>query len=312
MRTRQLVAALTAAILVPATATVLTASQATAEPSPEEVQADIDERNAALEVVIEDYNAKNEELEDAQELITEIEAQLPELEAAAAESTEKVADIVAAAYTGGDMAMVNSILGGDPDDFTDRLTYLQSLSDAENAELQAHLEQAQALQTRKEELEALQEDSDQILADLEKQQDEIEAEIDELEVLLEEVTPDPPVTDWGDYDGDSGVVAFAYDQLGESYEYGADGPGTWDCSGLTQGAWGSVGESLSHNVEMQWNETARVSKSELQPGDIVFYDGLGHNGIYIGNDEIIHAPHTGDVVKIASMYIMDIQGYGRP
>nr|WP_277605794.1 C40 family peptidase [Glycomyces sp. L485] len=208
--------------------------------------------------------------------------------------------------------MVNSILGGDPDDFTDRLTFLQSLSDAENSELQAHLDQAAELQTRKEELEALREDSDEILADLEKQQEEIESEIAELEILLEQVTPDPPPATNPNYSGDSGVVAFAYDQLGDPYEYGSDGPNTWDCSGLVQGAWGSVGVSLSHNVQMQWNETARVSKSELKPGDIVFYDGLGHNALYIGNDEIIHAPRTGDVVKIASLYIMDIQGYGRP
>ncbi|GAB3647948.1 C40 family peptidase [Glycomyces tarimensis] len=312
MRTRQLVAALAAVLLVPASATVLSASQATAEPSPEEVEADIAERNAELALVIEDYNAKNEELEDAADLIEDIEAELPALEQAAAESTDQVADIVAAAYTGGDMAMVNSILNGDPDEFTDRLTYLQSLTDAENAQLQQHLEQAVALQTRKEELEALQADSDEILADLAEQQDQIEAEIDELEILLEQVTPEPPPTDWGDYSGDSGVVAFAYDQLGEPYSYGSGGPDSWDCSGLVQGAWGSVGVTLSHNVQMQWNETARVSRSELQPGDIVFYSGLGHDGLYIGDGQIIHAPRTGDVVRIADIDIMDIQGYGRP
>ncbi|WP_026925104.1 C40 family peptidase [Glycomyces arizonensis] len=312
MRTRRLAAAFAAAVLLPASAAVLTASEATAEPTPEEVESDIEERNAELELVIEDYNAKQEELEDAEDLIGEIEAQLPELQAAVDASNEAVAQIAAAAHTGGEFAMVNSILAGDPEDFTDRLMMLQNISDAENAQLQAHLDEVDELETRQAELEALQSDADAILNDLEEQQNDIEDEIDELEVLLDQVTPDPPTYDNPDYNGDSAVVDFAYAQLGEPYSYGADGPGSWDCSGLVQGAWGNAGVSLSHNVEMQWNETVRISYEQLEPGDIVFYSGLGHDGIYIGDGQIIHAPHTGDVVRIADMDIMSIAGYGRP
>ncbi|WP_199042902.1 C40 family peptidase [Glycomyces salinus] len=311
MRTRHLVAAFTAAVLLPASSAVLTSSQAAAEPTPEEVEADIQERNSELEAVIEDYNAANEELDDAESLIADIEAELPELEETVAESTERIADIVSTAYIGGDLEMVNSVLGGDPADFADRLMYLQNLSEAETAELEEHIERAEELRTRKEELESLREDADDILADLEDQQEEIEGEIDELEVLLDEVTPDPPANT-PSYSGGSEVVQFAYDQLGDPYEYGAEGPDSWDCSGLVQGAWAQVGASLSHNVEMQWNETARISRDELQPGDIVFYDGLGHDAIYIGDGQIIHAPRTGDVVRIADMDTMTIQGYGRP
>ncbi|WP_157930498.1 C40 family peptidase [Glycomyces xiaoerkulensis] len=315
MRTRQLAAALTAAVLLPASGAVLTASQAVAEPSPEEVEAELDERHSELELVIEDYNAKNEELEDAEDLIAEIEDELPELEEAVAESSEQVADIVAAAHTNGDFAMVNSVLSGDPTDFADRLTYLQNLSDAENARLQAHVEEAAELQARKDELEALTEDADEIMAELEEQQEEIEAEIADLEVLLDQVTPEPdpePAPAPSSSGGNSAVVDFAYAQLGEPYVYGSAGPDSWDCSGLVQQSWAAAGYSLSHNVEMQWNEVARISKSELQPGDIVFYSGLGHNALYIGDEQIIHAPRTGKNVEIVSMYIMDIGGYGRP
>jgi cell wall-associated NlpC family hydrolase len=112
--------------------------------------------------------------------------------------------------------------------------------------------------------------------------------------------------------GNQTVVDFAYAQLGDPYEYGSGGPDTWDCSGLVKGSWGAAGVSLPHNVAMQWDKVAKVSRSELQPGDIVFYSGLGHNAVYIGDDQIIHAPRTGDVVKIASINIMSIQGYGRP
>jgi cell wall-associated NlpC family hydrolase len=62
-----------------------------------------------------------------------------------------------------------------------------------------------------------------------------------------------------------------------------------------------LGISLPHYTVSQWNDTEPISTSQMQPGDLVFFDGLGHVGIYIGGNEFIHAPHTGDVVKISSM-----------
>ncbi|MDN3240733.1 C40 family peptidase [Glycomyces tritici] len=314
MRTRRITAALAAAALLPLTAALFTSSSANAQSS-EEIQAEIDERHSELEKVIEDYNAKREELEDANKLIEEIEAQLPELEAASVAANEALADYAASAYAGGDFAMVNSVLGGDPGDFADRLMYLESLTAAENAALASNLAQVEELETRKTELETLKASADDILGEIEEQQKAIEDEIDALEDEYDdayaEENPEES-RDWGDYSGSSGVVQFAYDQLGDQYVYGADGPDEWDCSGLTQGAWGSVGTSLSHNTEMQWNETARISRDELQEGDLVFYNGLSHVAIYIGDGQIIHAPNSTTVVKIADIDIMGIDGYGRP
>jgi peptidoglycan DL-endopeptidase CwlO len=315
VRTRRIAAAIAAAALLPASGAVLTASQASAQTS-DEIQAEIDDRHADLEKVVEDYNAKREELEDANELIAAIETELPVLEAASAEAAESLADFAATAYTGGDFAMVNSVLSGDPADFADRLMYLENLTSAENDVLAANIAQVEELRTRQAELEALQDSADQILEDIETQQEEIEEEIadleDEFEEAYAEENPEPE-TDWGDYTGSSGVVDFAYDQLGDPYVYGADGPDSWDCSGLTQGAWGAVGVSLSHNAAMQWDETARISRDELQEGDLVFYNDLAHVAIYIGNGEIIHAPNSTTVVKIVDIdYGGSIVGYGRP
>ncbi|MQM25673.1 C40 family peptidase [Glycomyces albidus] len=311
MRTRRIAAAALAAALLPVAGAVLTSSQASAQTS-EEIQAEIDARHSDLEKVIEDYNAKREELEDANQLIADIEAQLPELEAASLAAQDRMAEIASTAYTGGDFAMVNSVLAGDPADFADRLMYLSNLTDAENAALQDSLEQIETLETRQAELAALQASADEILAEIETQQQEIEDEIDALEEEYDDAVQEEHQEEWGDYSGDSAVVAFAYDQLGDDYVYGADGPDEWDCSGLTQGAWGAAGVSLSHNTEMQWNETARISRDELQPGDLVFYNGLSHVAIYIGGGEIIHAPNSTTVVKIADLDVMGIDGYGRP
>jgi cell wall-associated NlpC family hydrolase len=311
VRTRRIAAAALAAALLPMAAAVFTSSQASAQTS-EEIQAEIDARHADLEKVIEDYNAKREELEDANQLIADIEAQLPELEAASLAAQDQMAEIASTAYTGGDFAMVNSVLAGDPADFADRLMYLSNLTDAENAALQDSLDQIEQLETRQAELQALQSNADELLEEIETQQEEIEAEIDDLEAEYDDAVQEEHQEEWGDYSGDSAVVAFAYDQLGDDYVYGADGPDEWDCSGLTQGAWGAAGVSLSHNTEMQWNETARISRDELQPGDLVFYNGLSHVAIYIGGGEIIHAPNSTTVVKIADIDVMGIDGYGRP
>ncbi|SDD91766.1 NlpC/P60 family protein [Glycomyces harbinensis] len=314
MRTRRIAAAIAAVALLPATAALLSASQASAQTS-DEIQAEIDERNEDLEKVIEDFNAKREELDDANQLIADIEAELPLLEAASLEATEALGEFAASAYTGGDFAMVNSVLSGDPADFADRLMYLENLTSAENEALAANLAQVEELQTRKSELEALQASADEILEDIEKQQEEIEAEIAALEEEYDDAYAEENPPDYSDsnYSGSSGVVEFAYAQLGDPYGYGDAGPDSWDCSGLTQGAWGAVGVSLSHNAAMQWDETARISRDELQEGDLVFYNNLSHVGIYIGGGEIIHAPNSSTVVKIVDMdYSGSIDGYGRP
>lgn len=311
VRTRRIAAGITAAALLPLAGALFTSSQASAQTS-EEIQAEIDEQHSELEKVIEDYNAKREELDDANQLIADIEAQLPELEAAGLAAQDRMGEIAATAYTGGDFAMVNSVLAGDPSDFADRLMYLSTLSDGESAALQDALAQIEELETRQAELQALQASADEILAEIESQQDEIEDQIDSLEEEYDDAVQEEYQEEWGDYTGDSAVVAFAYDQLGDDYVYGADGPDEWDCSGLTQGAWGAAGVSLSHNTDMQWNETARISRDELQPGDLVFYNDLSHVAIYIGNGEIIHAPNSTTVVKIADLDVMSIDGYGRP
>ncbi|HSX22060.1 MAG TPA: NlpC/P60 family protein, partial [Gaiellaceae bacterium] len=99
----------------------------------------------------------------------------------------------------------------------------------------------------------------------------------------------------------TGVVGIAMRYLGTPYVWGGSGPGGFDCSGFVMYVYGQMGVSLPHYTGAQWNVGVPVSRGDLQPGDLVFFDGLGHVGIYIGGDEFIHSPHTGDVVKISSL-----------
>ena len=98
-----------------------------------------------------------------------------------------------------------------------------------------------------------------------------------------------------------GVVGIAMRYLGVPYVWGGASPAGFDCSGLVMYVYAQLGVSLPHYTGAQWNMGVPVSRSDLQPGDLVFFDGLGHVGIYIGGDQFIHAPHTGDVVKISSL-----------
>jgi cell wall-associated NlpC family hydrolase len=112
-------------------------------------------------------------------------------------------------------------------------------------------------------------------------------------------SPDPAAT------GSNGAqiaLKWAYAELGKPYVWGAAGPDTFDCSGLTQYVWAKAGVYLPHYTGDQWNSGRHVSRGELQPGDLVFYfSDLHHMAIYIGNGQVIQAPHTGDVVKISPL-----------
>jgi cell wall-associated NlpC family hydrolase len=99
----------------------------------------------------------------------------------------------------------------------------------------------------------------------------------------------------------TGVVGIAMRYLGIPYVWGGSSPSGFDCSGLVMYVYSQVGVSLPHYTGAQWNAGVPVSRSDLEPGDLVFFDGLGHVGIYIGGGEFIHAPQTGDVVKISSL-----------
>lgn len=105
--------------------------------------------------------------------------------------------------------------------------------------------------------------------------------------------------------GAGAAISFAQSQLGKPYEWGAAGPDSYDCSGLTMASWRAGGVSLSHYTGSQYAETTHIPLSDIQPGDLIFYNGMEHVALYVGGGRIIHAPHSGDVVKYDSLYYWD-------
>jgi peptidoglycan DL-endopeptidase CwlO len=98
-----------------------------------------------------------------------------------------------------------------------------------------------------------------------------------------------------------GVVGVAMQYLGTPYRWGGASPSGFDCSGFVMYVFAQIGVSLPHSTYAMYAMGTPVSLGQLQPGDLVFFNGLGHMGIYIGGGQFIHSPHTGDVVKISSM-----------
>jgi cell wall-associated NlpC family hydrolase len=120
--------------------------------------------------------------------------------------------------------------------------------------------------------------------------------------------PPAPPTPPSPHGGAQQAIAYAKAQLGEPYQWGASGPGSWDCSGLTMKAWASAGTYLPHYSVAQYEAGVPITVSELRRGDLVFWSsngqpsGIHHVAMYIGNGQIIHAPRTGRPVEIDDMY----------
>jgi cell wall-associated NlpC family hydrolase len=124
----------------------------------------------------------------------------------------------------------------------------------------------------------------------------------------------------GSRKGASAAIDFALDQLGDMYLWGATGPGRWDCSGLTQGAWERAGVQLPHYSVAQYEQIQHISEDDLRPGDLIFWatdpgnpGTIHHVALYLGGGRMVHAPRTGKPVQIDSVYYwIPPNFFGRP
>ncbi|HEY1180440.1 MAG TPA: NlpC/P60 family protein [Phytomonospora sp.] len=301
-------AAATAAI-----ALLFSASPAHADPSLDEVKEQVKEKGEELEKVIEQYNGAKEKLKKAEKRQKEIEKTLGPLAEQVTLAQEEIDAIASSTYTGGNLSQVNIMLSGSPDETIQRLSLLSQLGQTQVAEIRAFNEANEEFRAEQESLEATIKEQEDLKKEIGEKKDKIEGELDDLKAMQDELEPDYGVGKPPPPSGRAGeAVSFAYDQIGDPYQYGAGGPNSWDCSGLTQGAWGAAGVSLSHNTNMQWNEVPHVSRSQLAAGDLVFYNDLNHVAIYAGDNVIVHAPTAGQNVTTAPLDSMPIVGFGRP
>jgi len=314
-------------------AVVAPACAAHADPTPEQIQAQIDKGNNDLELIVEQYNKINGDLTATQASIAKVETDLQPLQAsmdAAHASAEQIA--VNAYKSGNDLRTWSLMLGATSSDgFVDRVGTLEQISRSQRQDLATFTTAKTTYDTEKTRLNEVLAAQNRQKTDLETRRKQIEGDIARLDEMQRKAdaaaaaaaaasktktTKTAAPANPGSPPAVSGAagkaVNYAWAQLGKKYVYATAGPNTFDCSGLTMMAWKAAGVTLPHNAAQQWSNVRHITRSQLAPGDLVFYNGLGHVGIYIGNNQIIHAPNSRTVVKIAPIDIDSLYGYGRP
>lgn len=311
-----------ARLLAPAGALIIgllvTGAPAHAEPSAAELRKQITAKSTQLEKIVEQYNKLNSQFKQTRAEVAQLERDLGPLEVKADAAQQNVARIAATAYRTGAFRGWNALLDDSADgELLARLSTLHQLAANQQEQLdEAHRAAGDrfaakaALDTR------LQEQATRVKA-LATQRKTVERDLAKLKDMRRAagLTDEATSTYTGAvpaYAGKAGIaVKYAYKALGKPYVWAADGPDGYDCSGLTLAAWRAAGVSLYHQAATQWREVTHIKRSQLAPGDLVFYSGLGHVALYVGSGKVIHAPTTGEVVKVASVDMMTPYGYGR-
>ena len=322
------VAVVSTAVAVTVSA-LLSPTPAHADPSTAQLAQQVEEQGRALGVIVEQYNTIDVQLGRTKAQLDDIQARIPQLSAQVDQSAAAVNALAAHAYEGSTMSSFDALLSaGGPGDLIDRMNTLSVLARGQQRDIATLRAARDRLQSQKAQLDTLLAQQTAQQSDLSTRKATIEAKIAALKKQQDELarrqaeqaraaaaaaaaahrppppprggTPPPPPPPVSGRVGR--VIAYAYAQLGKPYVFGAAGPGAFDCSGLVMAAWAQVGVHLEHSSYIQMNEeTVHISRSQLQPGDIVFFFGGGHEGLYIGNGNVIQAPHTGDVVRISSI-----------
>jgi cell wall-associated NlpC family hydrolase len=307
--------------VVALTAFAITTSGATAAhaaPSESELKKKIDAASEKLEDVTESYNKLRLDLKKTKDDSAKLEASLKPTEVALKAATAKVQTIAATSYIQGKVGPLNVLASGDEDNLLERMAFLEQIARSNQQDIDAYQETTETYAERKAALKATQTKQTAQVQELADRRKKIEGDLDDLLDMREQLYGSK-TEDTGSYTGKipdipgsaGKAVTFAFNQIGKPYGYGDAGPNSYDCSGLTSAAWAAAGKSLPHNAAAQYSATARISRSDLQPGDLVFYRSNGHVAIYVGGGKIIDAPSAGRDVLHRTIDIMTPNGYGR-
>lgn len=306
------------------TAVVLTggATAAHAEPSVTEIERQIDQDWNKLEPIIEQVNATREKLAARRKQADALAKQIAPLQAQVDAALGQVGGLAADAYKGNHLSTVNALLGSrSPSEVVNSLELLDRFAHRQQQQVQAAAALRDQLAAKKKPLDEMVAQLARTEAQLAAQKKQIDAEIARLQKLRLKVYgnggggPLRPAPCPASYPGGAAGVAvkFACAQIGKIYVWGAAGPDHYDCSGLTMAAWAKAGVSLPHNARMQHDVTRRVSRSELRPGDLVFYySDLHHVAMYVGGGWVVHASQSGKPITMKRVDDGQINSYGRP
>ncbi|MFE7169902.1 NlpC/P60 family protein [Streptomyces sp. NPDC057616] len=304
----------------------------------EQIRAELDGLYREAEVATEAYNTANEKAAAQEKRLTSLRKDLARTEGRVNDLHDLAGAAARTQYRGGDLAStgIQLLLGDHPDQALDEASQarqaLRSLVNVSETQKSARAEVSRQTDAAAKKLRELK----STRADKAAAKKKIETKIAEAEQIeaglqtrqtrklaqLEKEDTEKAKSRWTGSDGGGGTKAtgaaanavdFAMAQIGKPYVWGAVGPSSYDCSGLTSTAWAAAGHPIPRTSQAQWHGLTRVSLSSARPGDLIIYFGdATHVGMYIGGGRIVHAPRPGRTVTIAPAASMPILGVVRP
>jgi cell wall-associated NlpC family hydrolase len=311
-----------------------TGAGAAPQPSVSQVQAKINQLTTQFDKVSQQLDQASQQLTAAQTKLSQVRVRLRHADAQFQAAQANVAATAAAAFEDSGATSIAGVLtSGDPSVLLQQGSLLMELSGNRSAQTKQLLTDASQLAGVEQEMSRTETGIAGLKRQLSDHKSSLGKLIDTQKATLASLTVPQQQTVQTNSIGGGGTgttsatysgttstqggkaVAFAYAQLGKPYQWGATGPGSYDCSGLAQAAWAAAGVSIPRTTYAQWAALPHISTSALEPGDLLYFDGVGHVAIYVGGGDIIDAPQTGqDVQKIplAGWYQSTLVGAARP
>ncbi len=309
-----------------------TGAGAAPQPSVSQVQAKINQLTSQFDKVSEQLDQASQQLSAAQTKLSAVRVRLNNANTQFQAAQANVAATAAAAFEDtGATSIAGVLTSGDPSVVLQQGSLLMELSGNRSAQTKQLLTDASQLAGVEQEMSRTEAGIAGLKRQLSDHKTSLGKLIDTQKATLASLTVPQQQTVQTNSIGAGGTtsatytgttstqggkaVAFAYAQLGKPYQWGATGPGSYDCSGLAQAAWAAAGVTIPRTTYEQWAALPHISTSALEPGDLLYFDGIGHVAIYVGGGDIIDAPQTGmDVQKIplAGWYKSTLVGAARP
>ncbi|HEY8481916.1 MAG TPA: NlpC/P60 family protein [Spirillospora sp.] len=282
----------------------MTVAHADPEPSTGELRSKAFKLADELEKLTEQYNGLKVKLAQAERAAKVAAANAKRQQKSLEGLREKVGTVAATSYMqGGTDPTVSFIASQDPQAVLDQAATLHYFAKRDSTKVLDLMQAMQAAERARKSAESRAAQVKQLRTELDAQRKKVTDAYEKVRGKL--VKRDPtqlaklPVVGTGKA---AQALRAAMTKIGKPYVWGAAGPNAFDCSGLTMWAYRQVGINLPHYTGSQWTAGTHVPRSQLQPGDLVFfYSDLHHVGLYVGNGKMLHAPRTGDVVKISPM-----------
>jgi peptidoglycan DL-endopeptidase CwlO len=321
--------ALSLALLVSLTSAALSIA-APSHHDVEAAKAKLDSLNARLEVLVERYDQEQVKLQAIKSQLEQMRSQAAQAGAVAQQAVSDMNDRAARAYQGVGSELELLLGASSFAEFSDRLEFMGNLAQADSDVATRAQTARQRARWSAAQLAGALAEQRRLLTSIQHNESQIRSGIAHAKALYEELNRQyhdalaavrvvqlapppggpPPAPDANA----QAAIDAAWSAIGVPYNFGGSSPSTgFDCSGLTMWAWSHAGVSLPHSSEMQYSMLPHVSRTDLQPGDLVFfYSPVHHVGIYIGGGRMIDAPHTGTVVQVRGVEWSVYVGAGRP